>query len=84
MIRARQRVDLENLAQHGITGDILEIPHADYRYRVSVSRKDWAGYLSTYATDMRYSNFKNTLPHDDHDRHDAYFRCWSVMNNWQK
>jgi len=79
MVRARKREDLENLFAHKITGEILEIGHADYRFRMAVKRKIWSKYLAGYANKMAYSNFKGTLPLNDHARHDAYFKCWSAM-----
>ena len=83
MIRARKRIDLENLSKHNIKGEIIKIDHADYRYRMPVKRQSWSSYLSAYTENLEYSNFKNTLSHKDKSRHDAYFKCWDAMYTFQ-
>jgi len=84
MIRARKREDLERLNAYNIKGDIIELPHADYRYRIPVKRAIWSKYLTQYAQNLRYNNFKNTLPPQDHSRHEAYYKCWEAMYTFQR
>jgi hypothetical protein len=84
MVRARCREDLERLKKRLKTsGDIIKLEHADYRYRLSISREKVIQYLSRYVSKLKYSNYKNTLPTTERDRHDAYFKCWKALNDYQ-
>jgi hypothetical protein len=94
-VRARAREDLEKLVEfargeHKIEklnlkdpiSDILELDHADYRYRVLMPRKTWSKLAFKLADDIYYSNFKNEI--HDRQRHDLYLRVWSTMLSLQE
>jgi len=85
MIRSRCKDDLIKFMDAvSITGKIIEIGHADYAYRLPVKRDILSNYLSNYALkDLTYPNFKNTIPKDERARHDAYFKCWSALHQFQ-
>ena len=62
MIRARVRGHLDGLIDRFPVlagGGIIETPAADYRWRVIVSKADWADALRELALDTDYDNFKN-------------------------
>jgi hypothetical protein len=42
-------------------------------------------YLSQLSLieNIDYGNFKATLPSSDRLRHDAYYKCWKAMDEWQ-
>ena len=85
VVRARIRQDLENILDNFEPEvEIIEIQAADYRYRMIVPKQLWARYLMNSVKKINYSNFKNQLDHGDDKRHQAYFRCWAAMNQFQK
>ena len=84
-VRSRVKHDLAKL----LTKVNLEIPiqdgvGTDYPFRVVISQTDWGNYLQKAAMDIEYDNFKNTLDSSDHNRHDAYFNCWSALTLLEK
>ncbi|WP_028322732.1 hypothetical protein [Desulfatiglans anilini] len=84
MVRARVREDLERFCKRMAIdpGGILELPEADYRFRIKVRRGRWVAYAGSMAYEIEYSNFKNTV--DDHRRHMAYMECWRALHDWQE
>ena len=56
VVRARQRQDLENLIELGIGGitkeSIVEDRTADYRYRIFITKADWANILAAEASQI--------------------------------
>ena len=88
MIRSRCKDDLTRLAKklHGYSdeSEILRIKHADYRYRMKITKSNWADYLVNCAHDIDYANVKNNiLPTDDDLRQEAYYHVWTVLYQWQ-
>lgn len=68
LIRARNRKHLEDLfvsldfhTPHSAKEVIEETPDRDYRYRVSVDRRAYAGLLQSLAMDLDYPNFKDSV-----------------------
>lgn len=84
LVRARCIKDIERLmARLGAEWDVLELPEADYRYRIRMHRDAWSDYLQRAALAINYTNFKNSVPSRDHTRHAAYMACWSALRRWQ-
>ncbi len=88
MVRARCRSDLCRLAikLQGYCDDdsILEIAHADYRYRLKMNKTLWADYLHRQALDINYPNVKNSMMfQDDLTRKEAFFSVWRTLRTWQ-
>jgi len=79
-VRGRVAADIERVFPEA---DVTETPHADYRYRADVPRAEVARALSQRAETIDYSNFKASVSADEHARHDAYMRVWSIMNDLQ-
>lgn len=78
LARARDRQTLEALFP-----DIepIELPTADYRYRVQVPRSEMARLAAWLVDTIDYDNFKNSV--QDNALHDAYSQCWTVMVRYQ-
>lgn len=88
MIRARCRDDLINLGKklYGFCDEskIIKIEHADYRFRMKLTRVLWSEYLSECALDLDYPNVKDhIIPEGDYKRHNAYFVIWQALFHWQ-
>ena len=88
MIRSRCKEDLNRLSKklHGYSddSDILEVAQADYRYRMKISKHEWADYLINCAFDINYPNVKdNIIPSGDKLRNDAYYQVWTALYRWQ-
>ena len=48
-----------------------------------VSRSILAPFMAGLMEELDYENFKANLPGSDHLRHDAYYKCWKAMDEWQ-
>ena len=88
LIRSRCKDDLIRLAKklHGYSdeSEIFEIEHIDYRYRMKITKKDWADYLTNCALDIDYANVKdNIVPVGDDLRQNAYYEIWTALYRWQ-
>lgn len=82
-IRARCRGDLENLQQRfGLSGKIIETPEADYRWRILCRPSTWEMLAVKLAQDVDYSNFKNSVGDDQHDK--PLMAVWSAMHRFQE
>jgi hypothetical protein len=82
-IRARCRGDLENLKREfKLTGAIIETPQADYRWRIVCRPTTWEMLALKLAQDVDYSNFKNSVGDDQHDK--PLMAVWSLMNRFQE
>lgn len=86
-VRARRRDDLERLAAAVGYSDapIIELPDADYRWRLNVQRDDFAGYMSRAVESIDYeTNVKGTLARGDKARKSAMMSVWSAMYSLQE
>ena len=70
MIRARARLHAQALVDacpEDARPEIVETPPpADYRYRVTVTRKLWVFLVAKFAADIAYLNFKNEASTREH------------------
>lgn len=83
MVRARFKGDLERVCQkHGLRASVEHTPDADYRYRVTCLRQEWAEVVKREAEGVDYVNFKDAV-HDGTCRDDAYMACWSALHSAQ-
>lgn len=80
LVRARVRGDIERVFP---TARVLETPERDYRFRFFTSREQVADAIRDRILSTDYLNFKSSVPLDENDRHDAYFRVWCDMNRLQ-
>lgn len=82
MVRTRDRADLEALVDAtGTAAPILETSHADYPFRVIVTKEEWARFVYDEARAIDYSNFKAAVTKRQGGlRHDVYMRVWSALH----
>ena len=88
VIRARKREDLEAVLDMMETEapGIITLPHADYRYRTIVKRRDFALAVARIAIEIDYPNFKSAAcpPGSDMKRTVAYHQCWDALRRLQE
>lgn len=83
-VRARDRRSLLELSELSGT-EIVETPHADYRFRVLVDDMVFKTWFTTAVDMLDYDNFKNRVWETRGDEfHDALGRVWSVMYALQR
>jgi hypothetical protein len=77
-VRARDRESLSDLASK-FSLRIIKTPMADYPYRVEISKKDFATWVSGEVTGISYSNFKNQVSVVRDSFAKLLGKVWSVM-----
>jgi len=79
VVRSRDRASLSELSE--MTGSpILELPNRDYEYRVFVSRRQYADWLSTQVDGLDYTNYKDRVwDRLGDDYHNATSMVWVAM-----
>lgn len=81
LVRGRYREDIHNLATK-LGTQPQSTPKADYPWRVSTSKREWADYLAETAAAIDYDNFKDAVAEQQGwARHDAYLDVWRSMAN---
>lgn len=78
-VRARRRADLVNLRKFGLRGRILSTPHADYPFRVIITKTLWTKIAAQMSSGINYDNFKNEVKRIDKNRADIYTDVWRVL-----
>lgn len=81
LARARRAGHIEELFQ-GFDVAVFIDENADYKYRAYVTEVELKGAIERAVDEIDYFNFKNSV--EDGDLHDAYFRVWLAMNDYQK
>lgn len=79
--RARRRHHLEQVFPDRVA-DIFTLPDSDYKYRLNISKADYAKLVADRIMTIDYDNFKNSV--DDHELHGMYARFWSVGYSIQR
>lgn len=89
IIRARVKEDLEKLVA-SVKGSkrrkllIESTPSADYPFRVTLRKTEWADFLSSAAQDIDYPNFKNRVAKHDAQRSHVYHDVWATLMKLEK
>lgn len=80
LVRARVRKDLQSLFDNK---RIFELEEADYRFRVEVSKQEFAEIMVNQIKDIDYPNFKNSIAAQSGqaDKLEAYHDIWKTL--WQ-
>ena len=91
MVRARVRNHIEALqVRFGELGEaeLIETPHADYRFRIIVDKTAWAEAVGQMIGEQDYDNFKNAADSLQGRSGTAYVhalhRVWDVMYELQR
>jgi len=91
MVRARCITHLRNLQKRFPAlagGNILELPHYDYRYRLIIPKESWTAIIGELAQEQEWSNFKNEAERYQGESGKRYVRAlhtvWGVMHRIQQ
>jgi len=80
-VRARERLDLENLLKGVPLPDakIVDTPKADYACRIVTDEKTVLAVLAFLGKTLDYPNFKGKVDATPDQRHKPYHKVWRVM-----
>lgn len=93
MVRSRTKRHLMNLKKRfpALSTEILADSGTDYRYRMIISKSQWAEVVSEIASEQTWSNFKNEAarfaredgesPNYVHALHDIWGTMYGVQQN---
>ena len=81
LVRARMEGDIEELFPNAV---VRKGEGTDYLYRASISVEEVAQKVQESVMGMDYGNFKDSVPSDHEDRHNAYMEVWDVMHRYQE
>jgi hypothetical protein len=85
LIRARAKADIDNLHRRFGKRYKMTQPRSDetrdYRWRVSMKRRDWVKIVAQLASEVDYCNFKSAVHArpDQANKDSAYLSVWSAM-----
>lgn len=77
LVRARSEEDINNLASMLPGSKPWKDDTADYLWRLSCSKEEWAGVVAEFALNTNYDNFKSSV--DDPLRQQVYMEVWSAL-----
>jgi len=91
LIRARCEKDIKNLhrrfrakcpSMRRPTSDETR----DYRWRLSISKRDWVKLVAELANEVHYPNFKSAVHQrpDQDNKSRPYLEIWSIMHALQE
>ncbi|MDP8244753.1 MAG: hypothetical protein P9L94_11770 [Candidatus Hinthialibacter antarcticus] len=80
LVRGRCNGDIEAVFPDA---NVFEDVAADYRYRAVIPVDDVACVLAKHVLEMDYTNFKNSIPNEKHDYHNACLQVWQTMHGLQ-
>ena len=88
IVRARAKEDLKDIGEFAVQ-EIIEMPEADYRYRVEVARVTFAAYMQTQVAQIDYPNFKERLHEQNRselaiEREQFAYRIWQAGYQYQR
>src|SRR3954453_21583727 len=84
LVRARERADLESLAELSPRLAIAHTPERDYAWRVLMPRAEWERALGLLATEIDYPNFKDEVQRKQgYGRASLYAQVWSTLRSLQ-
>ena len=73
LVRTRIRGDIEKIFPNAV---VRQWAGTDYRYRASLPRTLVAEAIKEEIENIDYQNFKDSVPLEDAQRHEAYFDVW--------
>lgn len=81
LVRARCQGDIEALFPDA---NVFEDETTDYRYRAFLPAAEVAARIASSIQAMDYPNFKDAIPQEKEDYHNACVGVWSIMLGLQK
>jgi hypothetical protein len=85
LVRARAKADIMNLYRRFSRRFKMTPPRSDetrdYRWRISMRKKDWVKIVARLASEIDYTNFKDEVHKrsDQANKHSAYLSVWSAL-----
>lgn len=79
LVRARRREILKRLFPNK---KAFTDKHADYRYRLFVTRDEFKAVVAARVEEINYDNFKNSV--ENEELHDLYARFWGLHARYQQ
>jgi hypothetical protein len=85
LVRPRAKADIDNLHRRFGKRYKMTQPRSDetrdYRWRVSMKRRDWVKIVAQLASEVDYCNFKSAVHArpDQSNKDSAYLSVWSAM-----
>ena len=85
LVRARAKADIMNLYRRFSRRFKMTPPRSDelrdYRWRISMRKRDWVAIVGQLASEIDYCNFKDAVHArpDQSDKNSAYLSVWSAM-----
>ena len=69
----------------GVHGEILETPHADYRWRLIITPQQGEQITTALTRDVTYSNFKASVAQqpDQSAKLQGLHEIWGIHHSWQ-
>jgi len=88
IVRARAQEDLKGIAGFAVQ-EIIEMPEADYRYRVEMARATFAAFMRFQVAEIDYPNFKGRLHEQNRsaiaiEREQFAYRVWQAGYQYQR
>ena len=88
LVRARALEDLKEISEFAMQ-EIIEMPEADYRYRVEVARVTFAAFMRVQIAEIDYPNFKGRLHEQNRsaiaiEREQFAYRVWQAGYQYQR
>ena len=88
LVRARAQEDLKGISEFAVQ-EIIEMPEADYRYRVEVARVTFAAFMRVQIAEIDYPNFKGRLHEQNRsaiaiEREQFAYRVWQAGYQYQR
>ena len=83
MVRFRTARHARYVSGQTLSGKISVSDDTDYRYRIVVSRKAFADFVSREIASIGYSNFKDSVPRDDPGYVRTLGKTWCVHHAMQ-
>ena len=81
LVRARREGDIEKVFPNAQVRQTIGV---DYLYRAVISRLDVAAAMVKAVNELKYSNFKDSIPYADKELKQACSRVWSIMADTQR
>tara|TARA_Y100001934_G_C12324383_1_gene761771 strand:- start:443 stop:847 length:405 start_codon:yes stop_codon:yes gene_type:complete len=88
IVRARAQEDLKDIAEFAVQ-QVMEMPEADYRFRVEVARVTFAAFMRSKISELDYPNFKQRLHEQKRtdvaiEREQFAYQIWRAGEQYQR
>ena len=81
IVRSREKGVIEHFFPKA---EVVKRPERDYLYRAFLPRELVAKVVAEYVLSIEYTNYKNSIPLDKNNYHNACHKVWHVMADIQE